>query len=139
MKKWKPSPPSLVKLFDEACPPGLQKRKMFGYPCAFAGGTFAFGLHEENFVLRLSEADAAALVKAGGAPFAPMPGRVMRGWGVASRAMLDEPKALARWLERAVAHALAKPKAPAKKPAPGARAPKKPAGKRPAARGAARR
>jgi len=34
---WRKSPEPLIQLFDEALPddPLIERRKMFGYPCAF--------------------------------------------------------------------------------------------------------
>ena len=38
--KWKKSPPELVATFDAAIAgkPGVERRQMFGYPCAFLNG-----------------------------------------------------------------------------------------------------
>jgi TfoX/Sxy family transcriptional regulator of competence genes len=52
---------------------------MFGYPAVFVNGNLFAGLHQENFILRLSEAHRTALCSQHGAQlFEPMPGRRMR-------------------------------------------------------------
>jgi hypothetical protein len=117
--KWKKSSAAVVKLFDELCPPTVDRKKMFGYPCAFAGGTFAFGLHEDNMVFRLGDDEVAELVKAGGAPFSPMPGRTMSGWGMIGDATTAKPALISKWIGKSITHALKHPKAPKKKKAPG--------------------
>lgn len=44
---------------------GIEMRKMFGYPCTFLNGNMLTGLHEETWVLHLSEDDRAELSKKG--------------------------------------------------------------------------
>ena len=57
---WTKSPPSLVELFDKSVPSGenISRRKMFGYPAAFANGNLFAGLHQNDFIIRLSERTA---------------------------------------------------------------------------------
>jgi len=83
---------------------------MFGYPAAFVNGNMACGLHQDGLVLRLGDDDRAALIKEGGVPFEPMPGRVMREYVVAPQKLASKTSDLKRWLERAVAHTAALPK-----------------------------
>lgn len=99
---WTKSPPELVALFDEVCPaaPGVERRKMFGYPAAFANGNMFAGLHGNNLVVRLPEEPLREFMAAGGAPFEPMPGRPMKGYAVAPESLLRDKRALASWLER---------------------------------------
>src|SRR6185369_9053725 len=61
---------------------------------------------EENFVLRLPEAERARFIKlTGGRLFEPAPGRVMRDYVVSSKALRQTPQALAKWLDMAVGYA----------------------------------
>jgi hypothetical protein len=54
---WTKSPPSLIELFDMSVPSAasITRRKMFGYPAAFANGNLFIGLHQNDFIMRLSE------------------------------------------------------------------------------------
>jgi hypothetical protein len=79
--KYVPSPPELIEFFDRLLPddPDIKKRKMFGYPCCFINGNLAAGLHADNLLLRLSEADRSAFLKLPESKiFEPMPGRPMK-------------------------------------------------------------
>ena len=51
---WRKSSPELIAAFDAALPDDrrVQRRKMFGYPCAFTGGNMFTGLHQENLIVR---------------------------------------------------------------------------------------
>ncbi|HEY6106710.1 MAG TPA: TfoX/Sxy family protein [Anaeromyxobacteraceae bacterium] len=105
MRFEKPSP-RMVTLFDgliEGRP--LQRRPMFGMPCAFAGGQMCVGLFADSLFLRLSEADREVFAAAGGRPFEPFPGRTMREYMVFPPAMLGDRRALRAWLDRSQGYA----------------------------------
>ena len=52
-----------------------ERRKMFGYPCAFVAGNLFTGLHQENVIVRLAERDRVAAIGTEGARlFEPMSG-----------------------------------------------------------------
>lgn len=89
--------------------PAASLRKMFGYPAAFVNGYMTTGLHAGNWFVRLSEADAAELLAAGGGPFEPMPGRPMRGHTVLPLTMADDPAIAGAWVDRAIAHVASLP------------------------------
>ena len=110
VSKWKPASDEWVRAFDDALPDDVERRKMFGYAAAFVNGNMACGLHQDGLVLRLGDDDRAALVKEGGVPFEPMPGRVMREYVVAPENLASKKAELRRWLERSIAHAAALPK-----------------------------
>lgn len=79
---------------------------MFGYPAAFLNGNLFAGLHQESFLLRLSERDREiACTKHGGAIFEPMPGRKMREYVALPSAILNRRRALAAWLKKAISYA----------------------------------
>jgi TfoX/Sxy family transcriptional regulator of competence genes len=103
---WRKSPPALIAAFDAALPadPHVERRKMFGYPAAFAHGHLFTGLHQESLMVRLGEAQRTALRKSGGRPFEPMPGRTMREYVVVPEAIVADRRALATWLKRGLAY-----------------------------------
>lgn len=55
---WQKSSPELIARFDACLPddPLVERRQMFGYPCAFVNGNMFVGLHEQNLIMRLDEA-----------------------------------------------------------------------------------
>jgi len=106
--------PSLADAFAEATStlPGIERRKMFGYPAIFTGGNMVAGLHQDGIVLRLNATDRQALLAEEKAkPFVAM-GRVMREWVVAMPAMPASGDELRVWLGRALAHTAALPPKP---------------------------
>ncbi len=56
---WTKSPQPLIDLFDQSVPSNnsVSRRQMFGYPAAFANGNLFIGLHQNDFIMRLSEPD----------------------------------------------------------------------------------
>lgn len=109
---WEKSPPALIARFDEVVPddPRVERRKMFGYPCAFVQGNMFMGLHQSNMILRLDEAGRDDLkARHGAAPFEPMAGRVMREYVALPAAVLDDNAALSDWVRRSLAFALSLP------------------------------
>jgi TfoX/Sxy family transcriptional regulator of competence genes len=115
VSKWKPASDEWVRAFDAALPADAERRKMFGYPAAFVNGNMACGLHHHGLVLRLGEDDRVELMKAGGAPFEPMPGRIMTGFMVAPQKFATKKAELKRWLDRSFAYAATLPKKAKKK------------------------
>jgi len=115
--RWKKAPPELVALFERelAKEPRAEPRTMFGYPAAFVNGNLATGLHQNDWMLRLSEADRAALAKLGGRPFEPMPGRPLGEYMVLPKAVVKDARALAKWVAKACDYTAALP-AKKKKP-----------------------
>jgi TfoX/Sxy family transcriptional regulator of competence genes len=108
MPKFEKSPPELVARFEAAAlrHPEATRRQMFGYPALFVGGNLATGLFADGWMIRLPDADLATLLALpGAAPFAPMPGRTMRGYATLPPAVVADEAELDRWLARAVAHA----------------------------------
>ena len=115
---WRKSPPELIALFDEVAPgdPIAERRQMFGYPCAFVNGNMFIGLHQEDMVLRLSEADRAAMKSEHGAgAFEPTPGRAMKEYVSLPRAILEDRPALDDWIGRSLDYAGSLPRKVKKK------------------------
>jgi TfoX/Sxy family transcriptional regulator of competence genes len=65
--KWIEPSQQLVDTFEHLVPEaaGVEKRKMFGYPCSFVKGNMFMGLFQESMILRLSEKDREALLRLG--------------------------------------------------------------------------
>lgn len=106
MPSFEKSPPELVARFDAAAPrfPDAQRRKMFGYPALFVGGNLVTGLFADTWMIRLGEADLAALLALPGATtFSPMAGRTMKGYAVLPPEVVADDGALDGWLGQAVA------------------------------------
>lgn len=86
------------------------KRPMFGYPAGFVNGNMFAGTYRDKIVVRLPEADRAALLRhKRAAVFEPMPGRPMREYVVVPPAIFAKPKVLGGWVERAFRYALTLP------------------------------
>jgi len=101
----KKSPPELIARFDAAIArhPGVERRQMFGYPCAFLNGQMTTGLFQDGMMLRLSEADRTrAARELGATPFEPMKGRPMREYVALPKEVVADSATLDAWLDRAV-------------------------------------
>jgi hypothetical protein len=106
MPSFEKSPPALVARFDAAAArhPDAARRKMFGYPALFVGGNLVTGLFADGWMIRLDADSLAELLALPGAgPFAPMPGRTMKGYGMLPPAVVAVDDALDAWLARAIA------------------------------------
>lgn len=118
---WRKPAPELVERFHEAVAgiEGVEVRKMFGFPAAFVGGNMTAGLHQDSFMVRLSEADRAERLAAGWSTFEPMPGRPMREYVTLPDEVSADIEAAREWIERAAGYVRTlPPKAPkARKPA----------------------
>ena len=103
---WRKSDPALVERFHETVAgiEGVEVRKMFGYPAGFVGGNMAFGLHQENMIVRLPDDERADRLDAGWSQFEPMPGRAMREYVALPPAVVADPDEARRWMERAAAY-----------------------------------
>jgi len=103
---WSKSSPELVHRFHEAVAgiDGVEVRKMFGYPAAFIGGNLTAGLHQENVMMRLPEAEREERIAQGWSHFEPMPGRPMREYVAMPPEVAADVDAMRRWIERAAEH-----------------------------------
>ena len=117
---WKKSPAELVERFATALPehPAVVRKRMFGYPAAFANGNRVCGLFQDSVVVRLDkEGAASAVAERRAQQFTPMPGRAMTGYVLVPTAEANDTKALATWLQQALDFTLTLPKKAAKSPA----------------------
>jgi len=101
MSKWKKVPAALAERFEQCLPasPAVERRKMFGCPCAFVNGNMFAGLHETRLIARVPEEAAAR-------PFVVM-GRTMREYAAIEDALQREPRELKKWIARAFTYAQA--------------------------------
>jgi TfoX/Sxy family transcriptional regulator of competence genes len=113
---WSKPSDQLVARFERSLPDasGVERRQMFGMPCAFANGNMFVGLFEERLMVRLDEPARGELSAAGGEQFAPM-GRPMREYVVVPAGVVADETALAGWVDRAFRFASS---LPAKAPKP---------------------
>jgi len=122
---WTKAPQSLVELFAETLPdaPGVERRKMFGYPAAFVNGNMFAGVFQDQVFARLAPGEKAALEAVHGPlPFEPMAGRPMQAYVRAPDEVMADEAALADFLAKGLAHTAglppkektAKPAKPAK-------------------------
>lgn len=110
--KWQPAPDELIRVFNQvmAALPDAQVRKTFGYPSAFVNRQMFAALHQDSFILRLSEEDRSKFMKLHGAgPFESMSGRVMREYVAAPEALLNSKAKLQTWLDKSFAYAKSLP------------------------------
>lgn len=113
---WRKSPEWLVEAFGEVVPdddPRVERRKMFGYPCAFASDNMFIGLHQENMLMRLPEGDRERFLEQYKTEiFQPFPGRTMKEYVVVPHDLVRDPEALEPWIRRSLEYASSvKPKA----------------------------
>jgi len=103
---WRKPQPELVDRFHEAVAgiDGVEVRKMFGSPAAFVGGNMTAGLHQDTFMVRLSESDRAERLAEGWSTFEPMPGRPMREYVTLPADVTADIDATRGWIERAAGY-----------------------------------
>lgn len=106
--KWRAAPPEMVARFNVIVRdmlPGVELRKMFGYPCVFVNGNMLAGLFDDFMMLRLSPTDRQAFLQLDGArEFSPMPGKTMREYVAVPADVLADDERLAYWLKRGRAY-----------------------------------
>ena len=109
---WHPASAEMIKRFEQVMAPfpQVQRRKMFGFPCAFLMGQMVAGLFQDDLFLRLGEEDRKTFLTLEGARlFEPVPSRPMREYVLAPPQLLDCEKALQEWLEKSLAYVLTLP------------------------------
>ncbi len=108
MATWQKTPPELRARFDAALPaaPDVQRREMFGCPCAFVNGQMFAGMPEDRLIVRVPE-------EASKHPCV-LKGRTMKEYAMIADADGLAPDAMVRWLARGYAFALTLPPKPAK-------------------------
>jgi hypothetical protein len=80
-----------------ARPAAICQFVMFGYPAAFANGSLFIGLHQNDFIMRLSGEDRTRFsAKYGERIFEPMKGRLMREYVRLPEELLTDARMLFR-------------------------------------------
>jgi TfoX/Sxy family transcriptional regulator of competence genes len=123
---WQKPAADLVARFQTSLPgdPRIERRSMFGCPCAFTGGNMFAGVHEQSLILRLPPGRREVLLAQGAAqPFVVM-GRSMREYVAVPAAASRDQATLRAWLAEAFGHAAAMPPKAAK-PRPAKVSPRK--------------
>lgn len=118
MNEWKQVRPELAARFLAVLPDAadVERRKMFGCPCAFVNGNMFAGLHEDRLLVRLPD-------EAAGRPCVIM-GRTMRQYALFPNALELAPKAFSDWLKRSYELTRSLAPKPAKPAKSSAKAPK---------------
>jgi TfoX/Sxy family transcriptional regulator of competence genes len=103
MPKFTRAPGELIETFTRAVAdlPGVQTRKMFGYPAAFTKGQMFASVFQSELILRLPEAERQTLGQDGGRAFEPMPGRPSREYMVVPGAIRASAPSLRAWVVKA--------------------------------------
>jgi len=89
-------------------------RPMFGNLAAFANGYMFAGLFGDSVFVRADAETDAALTAAGGGPFAPMPGRPMKGYVMLPAAWATDDERLAGAIATSLEYTMAMPPKPPK-------------------------
>lgn len=90
----------LASRLRDLAPADLVEKNVFGARCWVLDGNLAFGVHEDDLLVRLGPDPAGA---AGLTPFDPMGGgRPMRGWFLVSQDDVAEDDELSAWMGRAL-------------------------------------
>lgn len=109
---WEKSPQWMIDLFAACLPerPGLERRRMFGCPAAFANGNMFAGVFQDVIFARLPPGERADLdAEYGVRHFEPVPGRPMRNYLVFPEEVLEDEARFARLLDQAYAFTAALP------------------------------
>ncbi|MCL5986912.1 MAG: TfoX/Sxy family protein [Actinobacteria bacterium] len=101
--KWIKASEKIIETFEKIIPilPGVEKRKMFGYPVTFINGNMFMGVHGNSIILRLPDNDRKEFLKLKSAKqFEPMPGRPMKEYVVIPEWMFDDKFIISNWIEK---------------------------------------
>ena len=123
---WTKPPKGLVDLFALSLPdaPGLERRQMFGCPCAFVNGNLFAGILQDEAWARLPPGLRETLdAEYGVRPLEPMPGRPMRAYAVLPEAVVEDEARYAEALRAAYVFTAALPPKVPKPRRPRRRAP----------------
>jgi TfoX/Sxy family transcriptional regulator of competence genes len=112
------SSPALVAIFEAAIAarPALQRRLMFGCPCAFLNDNLVSGVVKNQLMMRLAEKDRAKAAAEGATPFMMRGGKPTREYIVLPADTVADKRRLGAWLKRAIAHVETLPAKKPKKP-----------------------
>src|SRR5450759_1709351 len=97
--------------------PAVNMKPRLGQHSAFVNGNMFCGICGEELLVRLPEAEIAAVKKQGGRDFEPMAGHKMGGYVIVRGGWAAKPASAVALIKKALAHARAMPATAAKKPA----------------------
>lgn len=103
MSAWRKVPEELKVFIEEVMRPfACQKRIMFGCPAYFVNNNMFAGLHQESFLMRLSEADREEIKRHSDeiVPFEPMPGKIMKEYVVIPESLQGDRSFIRAWLQK---------------------------------------
>jgi TfoX/Sxy family transcriptional regulator of competence genes len=115
---WQKANPKLIELLEKVVIDyPCDRRFMFGAPTFFVHDNMFAGVHQDTVILRLSDADRAALFakypEAG--LFTPMPGRPMKEYAALPENLVTNTAVFKDLIERSYKYAAAIPAKPAKR------------------------
>ena len=108
---WKKPSTEILGRYQELSPkgPGIEGRKMFGFPCLFLNNNMFMGVFESSIFLRLSALDREKFLNLDQAfSFEPMPGRKMKEYVVIPEWLLFSGEVV-DWIQRSVSYARSLP------------------------------
>ena len=118
MPKLEKSSPALLNAFAQimATQPLAETKTVFGSPAAFANGNMFAGIQNDNFFLRLPDAERESFMQTVNArQWEPMPGRPMREYVLVPAPLIEAPEKLNAWLGKSIAYVRSLPPKAAKK------------------------
>jgi TfoX/Sxy family transcriptional regulator of competence genes len=89
--------------------PGVTVRPMFGHIAGFVNGNMFTGTFGEKLFVRVAGADRDRLLASGGADFAPMEGRPMKGYVCLADGWRSDEPGTRGWIELALENTSAMP------------------------------
>jgi TfoX/Sxy family transcriptional regulator of competence genes len=111
---WEKPSAEIIATFEKIVPviAGIEKRKMFGFPCVFVNSNMFMGVYTDSIFLRLSKSDRESFLKLKGAKvFEPQPGRVMKEYAVFPEWVLKQESSgiLNDWIYKSFEYAASLP------------------------------
>jgi TfoX N-terminal domain len=88
---------------------GLQEKKMFGGIGFLINGNMACGVHGDDLIIRVGDAEYEAALKLKNVKVFDMTGRPMKGWILVSRPGYASEAALGNWIGKSVRFARSLP------------------------------
>ena len=111
--KWEKPDAALTAIFDASLAglPDVERRKMFGQPCAFVHEHMFAGLFGQRMMIRLGEAERKRFLaeEPGSSIFSINPGMEMHEYLDVPEHVWSDPQKLHSWIERAYQYAVSLP------------------------------
>jgi TfoX/Sxy family transcriptional regulator of competence genes len=107
MEKWQKPSEQTISVYQDVVSQldGIEKRKMFGCPCAFVNGNMFFGVYQDQLFLRMDIEQREHLSQIIAInPFSPM-GKVMKAYISIPSEIVNEQKKLLTLVKNALINA----------------------------------